>query len=242
MKKVCFYMMVVAIVLTTACNKDDDEPIIEPGPNQITITAQNVNMTISVAGSGTMTIDWGDQTEIETVALRDYYQDGWQSYTHAYSGNFMHTITLTGDNIEYLECNHQNILVLDVSKSPSLTELHCGWNLLTGLDVSRNTALTGLYCNINYLTDLDVSKNTELYYLACHTNQLTKLDVSANSKLRILYCENNQLTSEALNAMFGTLHDNAITGFTKVVGITDNPGTNDCNASIAENKGWSVVK
>jgi len=240
MKKIFFYVMIATVVLTAAsCNKDDENEI-EPGQNQITITGQNVNMAISVAGSGTMTIDWGDWTGVETYSLPGFSQP--QTYSHVYSGNFMHTITLTGDKIEYLECIHQNILLLDVSRNPTLTELHCGWNWLTSLDVSRNTALVGFSCYLNYLTDIDVSKNTELYYLNCQTNLLTELDVSTNSMLRLLYCEANQLTSEALNAMFGTLHNNTITGLTKEVRIGANPGTNDCNASIAENKGWSVVK
>jgi hypothetical protein len=97
----------------------------------------------------------------------------------------------------------------------NIASLHVG-HQLTSLDVSRNTTLTQLWCSSNQLTSLDVSKNTALTYLDCRSNQLT---------------------NSALNALFETLHSNP--GY-KTIYIQDNPGTNNCDQSIATNKEWTV--
>ena len=78
---------------------------------------------------------------------------------------------------------------------PNLKVLNCSHNRLTSLDVSKNTELTYLKCSYNRLTELDVSKNTELTYLDCGYNRLTELDVSQNTKLTALYFVSNKITS-----------------------------------------------
>jgi hypothetical protein len=49
----------------------------------------------------------------------------------------------------------------------------------------------------------------------------------------------NQLTATALNALFGTLHSNTISGENKIY-IGNNPGTATCDRTIATAKGWTV--
>ena len=75
-----------------------------------------------------------------------------------------------------------------------LQELNCSHNNLTALDVSKNTALWGLYCNHNSLRTLDVSKNIALTMLYCENNKLTVLTLGKNSELSTLTCQNNKLT------------------------------------------------
>ena len=84
-----------------------------------------------------------------------------------------------------------------------------------------------------------MSKNTELTNLYCSDNQLENLDVSKNTKLVVFDCSDNQLDTDSLNDLFGTLHSNYIS-ITKNIYIGSNPGTNDCDRSIAEDKGWTV--
>ena len=112
---------------------------------------------------------------------------------------YAHIKDLTGielfPNLEKLDCKHNNLTRLDVSKNTKLTELYCESNQLTGLELSNNTALTSLDCSGNKLTSLDVSNNTALTYLNCNYNQLTGLDLSKNIALTKLGCEFNQLTS-----------------------------------------------
>ena len=156
-----------------------------------------------------------------------------------------------------LHCDGNILTALDLSANTELIELECRYNRLTALDVSRNTDLRYFSCTGNQLTVLDVSKNTKLYYFACPSNQLTSLDVSQNTKLDELICANNllstlvvsrdtaplwldfatnQLTASALNDLFRTLPTKY--GY---IFIEDNPGTHECDRSIAEEKGWEVV-
>ena len=97
--------------------------------------------------------------------------------------------------LQELVCWENQLTSLDVSQNPALQKLNCGHNRLTSLDVSKNTELTYLKCSYNRLTELDVSKNTELTYLDCGYNRLTELDVSQNTKLTALYFVSNKITS-----------------------------------------------
>ena len=165
--------------------------------------------------------------------------------------------------LAFLSCLHNLLTSLDISRNTELISLSCGNNLLTSLNISNNIVLVGLFCGFNQLTDLDVSRNIKLDALYCNNNQLTILDVSKNTALIWFYCDSNQLTnldvcnntaldrlvcnsnllsSDALNALFETLHNNTTLGLVqpKTVRINDNPGTAACNQSIATAKGWTV--
>jgi hypothetical protein len=179
------------------------------------------------------------------------------------------TALVVGNNplLTTLQCQDNKLNALVLTSNTALRELNCSSNSLTTLDISANTALQTLGCGDNSLNALNVAPNTALTSLMCHKNQLTTLDVSANTKLTLLYCFNNQLAAlnvtnntlltdlrvqtnlfdaAALNALFGTLHQN--TG-TKTVYIRDNPkppgpdfgtGTSNCSQTIATDKGWTV--
>jgi len=152
--------------------------------------------------------------------------------------------------LESLLCLANQLTNLDVSKNTALTSLGCIENELTSLDVSNNTALTWLECACNNLTSLNVSKNTALTKLDCSSNFLINLDISKNAALRELDCSYNDLSEEALNDLFEMLlvleeaSDNPFEcDFDLEEGklnIDDNPGTNFCDVSIAENKGWKT--
>ena len=98
-------------------------------------------------------------------------------------------------NLKKLNCGHNRLTSLDVSKNTVLQELVCWENQLTSLDVSQNTALQELECFENKLTSLDVSQNPALQKLDCWDNRLTSLDVSQNTKLTELYFVSNKITS-----------------------------------------------
>ena len=238
MKIIFFYIIIAAAFLMIACNKDKDEVA---SPNEITLTTTKSSVLIQISGYGTMTIDWGDNTKIETFSFTgadpEYVV---HDFTHTYSVNSMHAMTIRGDSITHFGCAGNGLTKLDVSKNPALIVLLCGYNPIEHLDVKNNIALVSLLCYRNQLTDLDVSNNPELVMLNCLDNQITKLDVSKNIKLYSLSCPYNYLTTEALNTMFGTLH-NFTYGRVKEVDISGNPGMDDCDKNIAENKGWGVI-
>jgi hypothetical protein len=93
-----------------------------------------------------------------------------------------------------LNCGHNQLKYLDISKNTALTNLFCNMNQLASLDVSKNIALTRLDCWANQLTSLEVS-NTSLTSLNCWANRLTSLNVSKNIALTSLYCTINHLSS-----------------------------------------------
>jgi Leucine-rich repeat (LRR) protein len=135
-----------------------------------------------------------------------------------------------------LFCDVNQLTELDVSKCPALLHLYCGDNQLTELDVSKCPALEELKCEYNQLTSLDVSNHPALRELWCGDNQLIELDVSGCTALLFLRCRNNQLMPAALNTIFSALpyRDNN----TGSININNNPGVEDCDISIAQDKGW----
>ena len=274
MKKVHIFLTVAVMIATMGCGGGR-----KAGADGVmTLTTSAETVSIELMGSGKITVDWGDGSELETVELV-YDDEGVFWLTRGFLGTSPRTITITGKNITGLNCSYQQLTELDVSQNIALTEINCEGNRLTALDVSRNSALTYLSCSDNQLTALDVSQNAVLKYmfcnnnqitalnagknsalinlacsgnrlttldvsqnillefLYCHINQLTALDVGKNTSLQELYCGDNQFTTEALNGLFGTLHNNDIP---KAIDISNNPGSSDCDPSIAEAKGWTV--
>lgn len=149
----------------------------------------------------------------EKVAEYDKNNDGVLSDTEISN---IRSISINGDSskggdvtdlkgIEYftsltrLQCGHNKISKIDVSKNTALTELYCPNNELTELDLGNNTALGQLTVTNNQLKELDISKDTALTYLACANNQLKELNVSKNTALTELSCSYNQLTELNVN-------------------------------------------
>jgi len=193
MKKKILFILAIAISLTVACNKDDET---ETVPNQIDMTTRKHDVIIRVAGTGTMSINWGDGIENETHELLDYVSK-WQNsqaFSHYYSGTTSHTITLEGDQITHLDCFNNEITSLNMSRINTLRYLVCATNKLLKLDIDKNTNLSFLACADNQLTELVVSTAPELNYLSCYNNQIKQLDVSKNTKLVTMYCGPNQLS------------------------------------------------
>ena len=142
-----------------------------------------------------------------------------------------------------LLCYSNKLMSLDVSKNTALTGLYCNVNKLTSLDVSKNTALTTLYCHNNQLTNLDVSKNTTLARLVCNNNQLTSLDVSKNTALTELYCYDNKIKGEAMDALVGSLPNQASAKI-RVIDLSNSSEENVCTTiqvNTAKEKGWRVL-
>ena len=62
MKNLLFFILSVALLMTTGCNK----------AKVMTMTTEADNVKIFFAGSGTITIDWGDGNSIITNTLLAY--------------------------------------------------------------------------------------------------------------------------------------------------------------------------
>jgi len=118
MKKIIF--LVVATILATAfvaCQKDNDNENGNNRDDQITTTIRTWSDASSIffeaSGIGTMTINWGDETTIETYPLSSkrleyfhkYSNIGGSSYSIKISGNITHM----GWDSEYAELTYINI-------------------------------------------------------------------------------------------------------------------------------------
>ena len=127
-------------------------------PKQMTLTLHPCDwVLLHIAGTGTMSIDWGDGTPCETHPLLApvlywTHDCGGYDFRHRYHDFSTRIITITGENVTHME-----------------TE----FGILASIDVSHNTALMGLGCGRNELTNLDVSKNTALEYLNCDDTHFT---------------------------------------------------------------------
>ena len=247
----------------------DDDGEGKEGVITMTTEETYIHLYVATFNEGDIiTIDWGDGDPEEFKSFKvyqDWDEDGEDEIhyvlstydiEHEYSNKNPHIVTIKGNikrlncvynnltslnvsgctALTYLDCSPNNLTSLDVSKNTALTYLSCGYNNLTSLDVSKNTKLTELDCSHNDLTSLDVSKNTALTYLDCSGNNLTSLDVSKNTALTRLDCSGNNLTSAALNQIFRDLPQ--VTS--RTIYMSGNPGTETCDKSIAENKGWKV--
>ena len=227
------------------------ELMTEEEPAGITMTTRepNVYFQIGIAGADNyrdLTIAWGDGEESKfTDAASSNSESGAFFFSHSYSGSSEHRIiTITGENIERLDCRGSQLIALDVSRNRALKVLWCQHNPLTSLDVSKNIALEELEVGGggNQITSIDVSKNTALRRLHIAGTQIKNLDVSKNHALTYLMCRYNQLTSTALNELFKTLTDKSVPfgpSPGRYIQITGNPGANDCDRSIAEKKEWT---
>ena len=227
-KGIALWVMTVLLTLTLkACGKDKVE--IPIGTITLTTAKSEVGFIIRVPkDSKNITIDWGDgkKSSISDASWDVTISDRrGLHFTHEYSDNTEHTITITGQIIEFV-CRDMQITRLDLSKIKTLIMLDCRNNKLTTLDVSANTALNRLECDFNQLTSLDVSKNTSL---------------------ALLSCVGNQLSASALNDLFRSLPEWRGLEYSEIgtiyishrhPGPRDNPGVWDCDRSIATERGW----
>ncbi len=180
-----------------------------------------IHGTIDVVDDMTLYAVWGKESDAGLVindafnfpdaAFRTYISEnldlnhnGYLSNTEINDATYLRPYGLSIHSLEgieyftaltYLECDHNQLTTLDVSKNTNLEVLNCGNNQLTQLDLSKNPALYGLYCHNNKLTTLDVSNHTELRTLDCENNGLQVLNVSGCPDLIDLDCRNNELTS-----------------------------------------------
>jgi len=194
----------------------------------ITVSLQPAEfVSFEMAGSDVVDIDWGD-FDYNSYPLHI----GISTYFYRYeTGAIPRTILIAGP-VTHLETVQAS--ELDLTRCTTLTTLICSGIQMTNLDVSTNTALRILNCSGNHLENLDVSNNIALTELNCSGNRLTGLDVSRNTALRRMNCTGNDFSATALNDLFETLPP----GTNGSLDIRKNPGTTECNRTIAENRGW----
>jgi len=254
--------MMIIVLMTASCGGSGSSNSSGKGNNApgITITLQaegEVQFTLN--GEGTASIDWGDGSPVETLEIRNISLTKKAKHTYAKASEY--TIKVTGEEIrdflcdklaisdlvanvstlKKLICKRSEITSLDMSNCPELDVLGLEYNeKLKSLNISKNPELSLLECcGSKQITSLDLSKSPALKYFKCWGNKITSLDLSKNPELIEAYCTINEMSADALNALLKSLHDNDVNA-KKIIAIADNPGTHDCDKSIAEKKGWIV--
>ena len=162
------------------------------------------SITIIAPENKTFTVDWGDNSNIETKTGIGEKQI--LSHTYADTKSYIATITSSSTDclFTYLDCAHNGVMNLNIVTNISLKTLLCSDNWLTKLDISHCPALEYLDCSANSLSELDISANTALKHLDCswndewynmrgHGKGISYLDFS-NCELTYLDCSYNSLS------------------------------------------------
>ena len=146
-------------------------------------------------------------------------------------------------NVKEIRVNDCNIASLEgIKYFTSIETLNCSHNQLTSLDLSRNTKLVNLYCGYNKLTTLDLSKNTKLKELECCGNQLTTLNLTTNKKLNQLWCYHNNIKGTGMNTLVNSLPQTTDGQFYVLWGADDTHNAiNFEQVMTARQKGWHVL-
>ena len=161
----------------------------------------------------------------------------------------LHTLLLDDNRLTSIDVSNNPLLsrfnvgvnrltTIDLSNNPRLGYLQISNNLLTSLDVSNNPLLGILYASRNMFESLDLSNNPQLWRLEIDDNQLSDFDASIFTRLERIHIRNNLFSTDSLNELFHTLHENYI--IFRRIRIGGNPGSDDCDRSIATAKGWDV--
>ena len=183
-------------------------------PKMSLILTKSGDVTLGISGMGSITIDWGDGSGVQTFDISSNVT----YFTR--SGSGLRTVTIAGANITRLECSNGQV---------------------TQINIAEISTLTHLFCSHNELTTIDVSNNTHLGFLLCNHNSITNLNVSANTTLSMLDISFNNMPTAALNALLTSLHSNDIANGKTII-INNNSGTaSPQNINSATTKGWEIV-
>jgi len=151
--------LIISLVLTTILNA------CQVGENQMEMTFnldrdQEILITIGLAGIGEASINWGDGTKPENALLSSYDEDEWINnkpnkylYSHYYNRPSLYTITINGENVTFLNCNHNQLINIDISKNSRLIHLESRKNNLTKLNARKNKRLEILDVSDNLFTN-----------------------------------------------------------------------------------------
>jgi len=112
-------------------------------------------------------------------------------------GNNLSVLDLSGlTHLESVECRNNQLTSLNLSGiGPSLYELRCGGNQLASLDLTGATGLVTLDCSSNNLTSLTFPAQDVIKDINCSNNSLISIDLSLHPGLLNLNCAGNHLTS-----------------------------------------------
>lgn len=115
-------------------------------------------------------------------------------YSLSCTKNELVRLVLDNPNLNFINCQYNQLASLDFSGSPSVEYIYVSYNLLNDLNLSGCNRIRDLECTNNKLVSLDVSGRTTLRDLKCNNNRLVSLDFTG-CPIKELHCGYNQLTA-----------------------------------------------
>ena len=89
-------------------------------------------------------------------------------------------------NLKTLNCSHNELTALNVSKNTKLEALDCVENKIKSLNVNSNKKLAEMYCSNNALTSVKLDTCPSLVILELGGNNLTELKIGSKPYLEVL--------------------------------------------------------
>lgn len=176
--------------------------------------------------------------------------------------NRLNELDLSGNPmLRLVSFTYNNLTKIDVSKNPRLVQISGGNNKLTEVDLSFCPEMDQINLDDNAINKLVITPSESLHTLTLRNNKLSSLDLVNKPKLAVLSLENNsiselniagnqdlsnvdisknQFSGTALNKVFTDLPMPLYSFLSPWIRITSNPGTNQCDSTIATVKKWKV--
>lgn len=130
---------ILAPLFFSACSSDDpDRPLVGDEWIDPDFAALMQNRGY-IADAKTVTPS--DVADIERIFINGSYE----SYVNGEGLTSLHGLEYF-KNLSYLDCRHNQLTQLDVSKNSQLSSLDCGKNQLTQLDIFSNKELIYFFC------------------------------------------------------------------------------------------------
>lgn len=178
------------------------------------------------------------------------------------TGNNLTTLSVKGlSKINEIHCSWNPLLSnIEVDeegmKISKITASECGFTSMDFLE--KLPSLRQLICNKNQLTSLKLA--TYPQHLDCSDNLLEEITFPKAEEPEGKYtrswtneidCHSNKLSETALNHLFDLLapvpdphsrmNNNGTATFEGKIAYWDNPGENNCNTKVLEEKGWTII-
>ncbi len=100
-----------------------------------------------------------------------------------------------------LDCAHNKLQFLDITKLTKLKSIDVSYNDLTELTAGKDNVLEHVDCSDNNLSALNLASMTTVLTLDCSDNEITTLNIAGLYQLKTLDCSNNALTALAVEGL-----------------------------------------
>jgi hypothetical protein len=231
---------------STSGNFNCDDPTGPPaGTPYITVSVSN-NATISidimaVAENTPIWIETSNGNFIETSVGTGW--TGFNDYTAI--GN---TIKVYGA-IKSFDCHGNNDKLTGLAFSEGFDNfelLQCDNNQITVLDVTKLSNLKSLFCHRNNINELNVNGLDKIEWLWCEHNELTFLDVSTLTSILGLQCYGNPLDTQAIDDIYCAVPERESNSDSRLYIAYNDTDQNieailASNATNARQKNWYVL-